>query len=94
MGQYASYSSTERNYALCRKDLDFIANGNFISTGYEECQNMQFFKVNGLTRFWESEQDFKESSLVGDILNSCVRHGVPFAYAIIGDENGGAQIFL
>ncbi len=88
MGQYAGYSPTEKNYALCRKDLDFIANGNFISTGYEECQNMQFFKVNGLTRFWESEQDFKESSLVGDILNSCVRHGVPFAYAIIGDENG------
>lgn len=82
------YSSAEKNHALCRKDLDFIANGNFISNGYEECQNMQFFKVNGLTRFWENEQDFKISALVGDILNSCVRHGVPFAYAIIGNESG------
>ena len=49
---------------------------------------MQFFKVNGITRFWESEQDFEESALVSDVLNSCVRHGTPFAYAIIGDENG------
>ena len=49
---------------------------------------MQFFKVNGLTRFWETEQDFSVNTLVGDILNSSVRHGVPFAYVIIGNENG------
>jgi hypothetical protein len=82
------YSSTERNHALCRKDLDFIPNGNFISNGYEECQNMQFFKINGFSRFWETEQDFSINSLVGDILNSCVRHGIPFAYVIIGNESG------
>lgn len=82
------YSSAEKNHAICRKDLDFIPNGNFISNGYEECQNMQFFKINGLTRFWEMEQDFSINSLVGDILNSCVRHGIPFAYVIIGNESG------
>lgn len=82
------YTSAEKNYCLCRKELDLIANGNFLSNGYEECQNMQFFKVNGLTRFWATEQDSQVSSLIGDILNSCVRHGIPFAYAIIGDENG------
>ena len=82
------YTSAEKNYSLCRKDLDFIPNGNFVSNGYEELQNMQFFKINGITRFWENEQDFDESSLVGDVLNSCVRHGIPFAYTIIGDENG------
>ena len=60
---YSGYSSAEKNYALCRKDLDLIANGNFLSTGYEECQNMQFFKVNGITRFWEEEQDFREEAL-------------------------------
>ncbi len=83
-----SYSSTEKNHAICRKDLDFISNGNFISNGYEECQNMQFFKINGLTRFWDVEQDFSVTTLVGDILNSCVRHGIPFAYVITGNENG------
>ena len=88
MNPINGYSSAEKNYALCRKDLDFIPNGNFLSNGYEECQNMLFFKVNGITRFWEEEKDFDESTLVGDILNSCVRHGIPFAYAIIGDENG------
>ena len=88
MANYNGYTSAEKNHALCRKDLDFIPNGNFISNGYEESQNMQFFKVNGLTRFWETEQDFSVSTLVGDILNSSVRHGVPFAYAIIGNENG------
>lgn len=82
------YTAAQKNYALCRKDLDLIVNGNFLSNGYEECQNMQFFKINGLTRFWEQEEDFRMSAVVGDILNSCVRHGIPFAYAIIGDENG------
>lgn len=88
MTSYNGYTSAEKNHALCRKDLDFIPNGNFVSNGYEESQNMQFFKINGLTKFWESEQDFSVSTLVGDILNSSVRHGVPFAYAIIGNENG------
>lgn len=87
------YSSAEKNHAICRKDLDFIPNGNFISNGYEECQNMQFFKINGLTRFWEMEQDFSINSLVGDILNSCVRHGIPFAYVIVGNE-GGIKIYV
>lgn len=84
----SNYSSAEKNYALCRKELDYIANGNFLSNGYEACQNMQFFKINGISKFWESETDFQFHSLVGDILNSCVRHGVPFAYAVVGDECG------
>lgn len=88
MANLNGYTSAEKNYALCRKDLDFILNGNFISNGYEESQNMQFFKVNGLARFWEAEQDFSVNTLVGDILNSTVRHGVPFAYAIIGSRKG------
>lgn len=88
MAIHNGYTSAEKNYALCRKDLDFIPNGNFVSNGYEESQNMQFFKVNGLTRFWETEQDFSVNTLVGDILNSSVRHGVPFAYVIVGGSDG------
>ena len=83
-----SYTSADKNHALCRKDLDFILNGNFLSHGYEECQNMQFFKINGITHFWESEKDFAINNLVGDILNSCVRHNVPFAYVISGNKDG------
>jgi len=82
------YSSAEKNYSLCRKELDLILNGNFLSNGYEECLNMQFFKVNGITSFWGEEKDIQESMLMGDILNSCVRHGIPFAYAIIGNADG------
>lgn len=82
------YSSIEKNNAICRKDLDLIANGNFISNGYEECRNMCFLKVKGITKFWE-DKDFKQlDNLVSDILNSCVRHGVPFAYSILGNEYG------
>lgn len=88
MNMNYGYTSAEKNYALCRKELDMIPNGNFLSNGYEECQNMQFMKINGLTGFWESQQDMDISILVGDILNSCVRHGIPFAYAIIGDQDG------
>ena len=82
------YSSAEKNWALCRKELDSIQNGNFTSTGYEKCQNMSFLKISGITKFWQFEENFNLSILVGDILNSCVRHGVPFAYAIVGDVNG------
>ncbi len=82
------HSSAEKNFALCRKELDMIANGNFLSGGYEECQNMQFFRIAGLTDFWEREESMDFSSLAGDILNSCVRHGIPFAYAILGDADG------
>ncbi|NLB61464.1 MAG: DUF87 domain-containing protein [Clostridiales bacterium] len=82
------FTSADKNSALCRKELDSIPHGNFVSTGYEECRDMQFFKVCGLTRFWEFEKDFQIGSLMADILSSCIRYGVPFAYAIIGDENG------
>lgn len=82
------YSSAEKDNALCRKDLDLIANGNFLSTGYEQCRNMQFFKVNGMTRFWEGRNDLDESRLVSDVLNSFVRYGIPFAYVIVGEESG------
>ena len=82
------YTSAVRDHVLCRKDLDFIANGNFVSNGYEECRNMQYFRINGMTRFWEGEQDLNVSALMGDILSGCVRHGVPFSYVITGDENG------
>ena len=62
---HSNCTSAEKNYALCRKDLDLIANGNFRSNGYEECQNMMFFKVKGITSFWEDEQDFNISALGG-----------------------------
>ena len=82
------YSSAEKNSAICRKNLDMIPNGNFLSNGYEECRNMSFLKIFGLTRFWEFEENFNLGILVGDVLNGCVRHGVPFAYAITGDKDG------
>lgn len=85
---HSEYSSADKNSALCRKYLDSINNGNFISNGYEASRNMQFFKIEGITRFWETEQDVPVNTLIGDILNSTVRYGIPFAYAIIGDKNG------
>lgn len=93
MNTVYGYTSAEKNYALCRKDLDMIPNGNFISNGYEECQNMQFFRIVGITKFWNDEGNLNISSLTGDILNSCVRHGVPFAYVILGDKDG-IQIYV
>lgn len=83
-----TYSSAAKNAAICRKELDMIPNGNFRSNGYEECRNMSFFKIFGVTRFWETEENLNIGALMGDILNSCVRHGVPFAYVIIGDKYG------
>lgn len=86
--QQHEFSPAEREFALCRKDLDFITDGNFLSNGYEECQNLSFFRILGITRFWNSRPGLDWGGLVGDILNSCVRHNIPFAYAVIGDEQG------
>lgn len=82
------YSASLKNAVLCRKELDMIPNGNFLSTGYEECHDMVFMKIAGMTRFWESKENIDLSSVMGDILNSCVRHNVPFAYAVIGNRDG------
>lgn len=83
-----TYSSAEKNYALCRKDLEFATNANFTPKDYAACKDMKFFKVNGSTRFWDAEQDFPVNTLVGDILNSCARQGTVFAYVIIGNQSG------
>ncbi len=88
MLQGRTYTSSEKNKAVVRKDLDMISNGNFLSDGYEECHNMSYFKIAGLTRFWKTEQELDVSTLMGDILSSCVRYNLPFAHAIIGDEKG------
>lgn len=82
------YTSAEKNIALCRKELEFILNGNFQAQGYEQCRDMQFVKICGITKFWKSEENLNISLLVGDILNSFVRHGVPFAYVIQGHRDG------
>ena len=81
-------TAAEKNEAVCRKELDRIANGNFLSTGYEACNNMVFFRIRGMSRFWENQPDSGLGSLMGDALNSVVRHGIPYAFAIIGDETG------
>lgn len=86
MAQY-EYTSFERNRAICRKDLDTFRNGDYLLTELEECRDMQFFKVAGVTRFQESES-LDIHSLAGDILSSCVVHGVPFAYVLIGNKQG------
>lgn len=81
------YSCTEKNYALCRKELDLIPNGNFTSAGYEEMPPLTYIKVCGLTRFWQ-EDDETIPGLMGDILASIVRHNQPFAFCITGDPSG------
>ena len=82
------YTSADKDRAICKKELDMIPNGNFRSTGYEECHNMQFFHIYGITKFWDDEDKFDVHNLGSDILSGCVRHGMPFSYVIIGDKHG------
>lgn len=77
-----------KNEAICRKELDRIPNGNFLADGYEACNNMVFFRIQGMTRFWENQPTGGVSGLMADVLSSTVRHGIPFAFAICGDETG------
>lgn len=82
------YTSDQKNYALARKDLDLIPHGNFLSKGYEETERMSFFRINGVADFWNVDHEIEVSALTSDILCSCVRNRIPFAFAIIGDETG------
>lgn len=86
--RYHTYSSAQKNIAVCRKELEFISNGNFASEGYEECRNMQFFQVMGIARSWEEERELDSCALTADILNGCVRYGLPFAFVLVGDGRG------
>ena len=54
-----TYTAAEKDRAITRKDLDAIANGRFLSDGYEECHNMAFIKVNGLTNFWKKTANWE-----------------------------------
>lgn len=87
------YSAADKNFLLCRKDLDMLDNGNFVSAGYEASNSMQFLKINGLADFWEKDEAIEESVLIRDILSSSIRYNVPFCYAIVGDENG-LQVYV
>lgn len=82
------YTEQQRNAAVCREELDLIGSGNFRAQGYEECNNMSFLKVEGIGRFWDEKSSVNMASLMGDVLSGCVRYGVPFCYALIGDERG------
>lgn len=97
MEVYGTENMIKKNHALCRNNLDRIMHGNYSTVSFEkakresefeETAKLHFFKINGITRFWEGQQETEISTLVGDILNSCIRRMVPFVYAIIGDENG------
>ena len=81
-------SSIDKNNALCRKFLDSTMLGNIGAVDYATRSNIKYFKINGVTRFWETEEDFNLSSLIGDILNSFVQHDTPFSYAIVGEKDG------
>lgn len=83
-----NFSHGERNAAVCRMELDLIPNGNFISSGYEECRDMRFMRIAGVTNFWESDEKLDVTVLTGDILSSFVRHGIPFACAVVGCADG------
>lgn len=82
------YTAAEKDRAVTRKALDAIANGRFLSDGYEKCHNMAFIKVNGLTNFWKKDSELGTSSLMGDILSSLIRYNAPFAYVIVGNGDG------
>lgn len=77
-----------KNKVVCRKDLDLIQGGKFVSSAYEEIKNVVFLKVHGITSFWDADAQVKCTGRMASILSGFVRHGVSYAYAIIGDESG------
>lgn len=77
-----------KNDALCKKELDKISGKIQEPLIFEKAPAMQFVKINGLTSFWETEEDLQESALIKDILSSIARFNMPFCFAIVGDTTG------
>lgn len=83
-----SYTEQQRNAAICREELDLLLNGNFNVQGYEECNDLAFLKIEGISRFWSEDTQIEMSTLMGNILSGCIRYGVPFCYVLAGDKKG------
>lgn len=83
-----SYTEKDYNRALCRKNLDLYSNGNFTATAYEECHDMTFLQVDGISRFWQSDQPVQMVQRMGDVLSGFVHYGIPFCYALVGSRDG------
>jgi len=88
MATYNNELSAQKNNVLCRKDLDSITSGNYLISDYGRPMQIEFLKINGITDFWKRKQNVDSGSLVGDVLNSCIKYNRPFVYVIIGDEDG------
>jgi hypothetical protein len=85
-----SFSSQEKNSAICRKRLDLLRSGNFKIDDGQIAENLDlcFFRIAGTTDFCKSDPSIDYSSLFKDILCGFAEHLVPFAFAVIGDERG------
>ena len=77
-----------RNKTLCRKEIDFIQPGNFVTSELEELKNISFFRVGGLTEFWAADEHAPPQTTMSALLSGICKYGVSFVYAIVGDSRG------
>lgn len=77
------------NQVLCRTKLDICENQNEVGIyAFEDFEDMEWFRVDGLTKFWEDSKRADFNSVFSDILSSVVIAGSPFAFLLLGDKKG------
>lgn len=79
----------EKNIVLCREYLntDEIS-ADLQIKGYQGYDDIQWFRIKGLTRFWESSKGAGYNRIFEDIISSIVLSGSVYCFLLRGDEKG------
>lgn len=77
------------NNLLCRNKLDTLESGRRGRIGaFEPLDDIAWFQVKGLTRFWQDNKAVDFNAIFSDILSSICVANAPFAFLLIGDRKG------
>lgn len=77
-----------RNDVLCRRNLGIGEVNGISPQSLEPCGEMTFYKINGMTRFWESNVNLNFSLIMGEVITGLVKYGITFGLALLGNAEG------
>jgi hypothetical protein len=77
------------NNVLCRSSLDVQeVSGEAVICSFQELEDVSWFRIRGLTRFWESSDAVDYNRIFQDILSSIVLSGSLYCFLLSGDKKG------
>ncbi|MFJ7994712.1 ATP-binding protein [Peribacillus frigoritolerans] len=74
-----------KNDLICKKYLD--KESEIIVQEIEGTEELSFFRIKGLTNFWESEEKIDFHSIMTDLISGIYHVNLTFVYALVGKKN-------